>query len=175
MRSRSTISPKRLARSRNFCSSNEQRDASLSSLPSLQAAVKATAIAADDVDEKARFPSEAIELVKEQSPRQQTLAANDPFLSGQGTRTKSADRELKTDLIVRLYDDLDDGMAVVLGKLPLRALRARRSGRQLMTVKSRTACVGFGMERIVLGFIRSHGFEPAMWPTRVRTNLGETE
>ena len=37
--------------------------------------------------------------------------------NGQGPRTKSADRELKTELIVRLYDDLDDSMPVVLGKL----------------------------------------------------------
>lgn len=96
-----------------------------SSLPRLPAAVKATAIPADDVDEKARFPSEAIELVKEAKFEATDAAANDPFSlpSGQGTRTKSADRELKTGLIVRLYDDLDDGMAVVLGKLPLGALR----------------------------------------------------
>ena len=96
-----------------------------SSLPRLPAAVKATAIAADDVDEKARFPSEAIELVKEAKFEATDAAANDPFSlpSGQGTRTKSADRELKTGLIVRRYDDLDDGMAVVLGKLPLGALR----------------------------------------------------
>jgi hypothetical protein len=96
-----------------------------SSLPRLPAAVKATAIAADDVDEKARFPSEAIELVKEAKFEATDAAADDPFSlpSGQGTRTKSADRELKTGLIVRLYDDLDDGMAVVLGKLPLGALR----------------------------------------------------
>jgi hypothetical protein len=94
-----------------------------SSLPRLPAAVKATAIAADDVDEKARFPSGAIELVTKFEATD--AAANDPFSlpSGQGTRTKSADRELKTGLIVRLYDDLDDGMAVVLGKLPLGALR----------------------------------------------------
>jgi len=96
-----------------------------SSLPRLPAAVKATAIAADDVDEKARFPSEAIELVKEAKFEATDAAVNDPFSlpSGQGTRIKSADRELKTGLIVRLYDDLDDGMAVVLGKLPLGALR----------------------------------------------------
>ena len=31
-----------------------------------------------------------------------------------------------------------------------------------------SACVGFGIERIVLGLIRSHGFESAMWPTPVR-------
>ena len=38
-------------------------------------------------------------------------------------RSITTDRQLKTGLIVRLYDDLDDGMAVVLGKLPLGALR----------------------------------------------------
>ena len=65
------------------------------------------------------------ELVKEAKFEATDAAADDPFSlpSGQGTRTKSADRELKTGLIVRLYDDLDDGMAVVLGKLPLGALR----------------------------------------------------
>ena len=77
------------------------------------------------VDEKALFPSEAIELVTEAKFEATDAAANDPFSlrSGQGTRTKSADRELKTELIVRLYDDLDDSMPVVLGKLPLGALR----------------------------------------------------
>jgi hypothetical protein len=92
-----------------------------SSLPRLRVAVKATAIVADDVDEKARFPFEAIELVKEAKLESTDATANDSFLlpSGQGTRTKSADRELKAEVIVRRYDALDDGMAVVLGKLPL--------------------------------------------------------
>jgi hypothetical protein len=116
-----------------------------SSLPRLRVAIKATAIVADDVDEKVRFPSEAIELVKEAKFEATDATANDSFLlpGGQGTRTKSADPELKTEVIVRRYDDLDDGMAVVLGKLPLGALRgalrARRSGYELMTVKSRIA------------------------------------
>jgi hypothetical protein len=110
---------------RNVSSSALRQFLLCSSLPRLQAAVEATAIAADDVDEKARFPSEAIELVKETKFEATDAAANDPFSlpSGQGTRTKSADRELKTELIVRLYDDLDGGLAVVLGKLPLGALR----------------------------------------------------
>lgn len=148
------------------------RAASLSSLPGLQAAVKATATAADDVDEKARFPSEAIELVKEAKFEAPDAGANDPFSlpSGQDTRTKSADRELKTELIVRLYDDLDDGMAVVLGKLPLGAVRVttRSTSSDAFGLSTHdcevahSACVGFGMERIMLGLIRSHGFEPAM-------------
>jgi hypothetical protein len=93
------------------------------------------------VDEKARFPSEAIELVKEAKFEATDAAANDPFSlpSGQGTRTKSADRELKTELIVRLHDDLDGSMPVVLGKLPLGALRRGVRVVKLMTVKSRTA------------------------------------
>jgi hypothetical protein len=37
-----------------------------------------------------------------------------------------------------------------------------------------SACVGFGMERMVLDLIWSHGFESAMWLTRVRTNPGRT-
>ena len=89
----------------------------LGSLPRLQAAVEATAIVAADVP------------------------ATDPFSlpTGQGTRTKSEDRELKTELILRVRDDLDDGMAVVLGKLPLGAPRRGRRGRQLVTVKLRKA------------------------------------
>jgi hypothetical protein len=77
-------------------------------------------------------------FVKEAKFEATDATANDsfPLPSGQGTRTKSADRELKTELIVRRYDDLDDGMAVVPDKLPLGALLARRSGCELMTVKS---------------------------------------
>lgn len=34
-----------------------------------------------------------------------------------------------------------------------------------------TACVGFGMERIVLGLLVTHGFDPTSWPAEVRKNL----
>lgn len=35
-----------------------------------------------------------------------------------------------------------------------------------------TACVGFGMERIVIGLFRHHGFNPQAWPMPVRGALG---
>jgi hypothetical protein len=60
-------------RSETYQSSALRQFLLCSSLPRLQAAVEATAIAADDVDEKARFPSEAIELVKETKFEAQTL------------------------------------------------------------------------------------------------------
>jgi seryl-tRNA synthetase len=35
-----------------------------------------------------------------------------------------------------------------------------------------TACLGFGMERIIIGLFKTHGFEPAKWPAEVRAQLG---
>ena len=34
-----------------------------------------------------------------------------------------------------------------------------------------TACLGFGLERIVMALFRHHGFDPVMWPAEVRHQL----
>ena len=34
-----------------------------------------------------------------------------------------------------------------------------------------TACLGFGLERVTLALIKTHGFDPATWPTPVRALL----
>ena len=34
-----------------------------------------------------------------------------------------------------------------------------------------TACLGFGLERIVMALLRTHGFDPAAWPAEVRQQL----
>jgi seryl-tRNA synthetase len=34
-----------------------------------------------------------------------------------------------------------------------------------------SACIGFGLERITLALLRTHGLDPADWPTTVRTRL----
>ena len=34
-----------------------------------------------------------------------------------------------------------------------------------------TACLGFGLERIVMALFKAHGFEPASWPADVRQQL----
>lgn len=34
-----------------------------------------------------------------------------------------------------------------------------------------TACLGFGLERVVMALFRTHGFEPAHWPREVRDRL----
>jgi seryl-tRNA synthetase len=34
-----------------------------------------------------------------------------------------------------------------------------------------TACLGFGLERITLALLRTHGLDPAGWPDPVRAEL----
>lgn len=34
-----------------------------------------------------------------------------------------------------------------------------------------TACLGFGLERIVIALFQTHGFDPASWPAQVRAQL----
>ena len=34
-----------------------------------------------------------------------------------------------------------------------------------------SACVGFGMERVVMALFKAHGFEPDKWPAQVRQQL----
>ena len=36
---------------------------------------------------------------------------------------------------------------------------------------AQTACLGFGMERVVMALFRTHGFVPAEWPRHVRERL----
>jgi seryl-tRNA synthetase len=38
-----------------------------------------------------------------------------------------------------------------------------------------TACLGFGLERVTLALIKTHGFDPLAWPTEVRALLWPTE
>jgi seryl-tRNA synthetase len=34
-----------------------------------------------------------------------------------------------------------------------------------------TACLGFGLERVVMALFRTHGYDPKSWPASVRARL----
>jgi seryl-tRNA synthetase len=34
-----------------------------------------------------------------------------------------------------------------------------------------TACLGFGLERVVMAIFRTHGLDPKAWPAQVRSRL----
>lgn len=102
------------------------------------------------------------------------VIANDPFF-GRAGRMLSAnqrDENLKTELVVRLYDDLDEGTAVV----SCNCHRDHFGANFVITTSAgevaHSACVGFGMERIALGMLRAHGYEPRRWPAQIRGRMG---
>jgi seryl-tRNA synthetase len=102
------------------------------------------------------------------------IPANDPFFGRAGKLMAALQRddELKTELVVRLYHDLDDGTAVVSANYH-RDFFGEAFGLSTAAGEvAHSACVAFGMERIALALVRSHGFDPASWPPDVQASMG---
>lgn len=78
---------------------------------------------------------------------------------------------LKTELVVRIYGDLDDGTAVV----SCNCHREHFGENFAITTPdgeyAHSACVGFGMERIALALLSTHGLDVSEWPSEVRVRL----
>ncbi|MDR3659066.1 MAG: amino acid--[acyl-carrier-protein] ligase [Mycobacterium sp.] len=101
-------------------------------------------------------------------------AANDPFFGrvGKVLAANQRDEELKTELLVRLYGDLHEGTAVVSANCHRDHFGESFSLRTADGAVAHTACVGFGMERIALVLLNTHGLDPVSWPAEVRTAMG---
>jgi seryl-tRNA synthetase len=100
--------------------------------------------------------------------------ANDPFFGrvGKMLAANQLEEELKTELIVRLYGDLDDGTAIVSSNCHRDHFGATFGIATADGAVAHSACVGFGMERIALAMLRTHGIDSASWPAELRTTLG---
>lgn len=101
-------------------------------------------------------------------------AANDPFFGrvGKMLAANQRDEELKTELLVRLYGDLHEGTAVVSANCHRDHFGETFALRTADGEVAHSACVGFGMERIALGLLRTHGLETDSWPAAVRSAMG---
>lgn len=95
--------------------------------------------------------------------------ANDPFFGrvGKMLAANQRDDDLKFELLVRIYGDLDDGTAIVSANC-----HRDHFGHTFDLVTedgavAHSACVGFGMERIALAMFSRHGLDPASWPENV--------
>ena len=100
--------------------------------------------------------------------------ANDPFFgrAGRMLAANQRDENLKTELLVRLYDDLDDGTAVVSANCHRDHFGETFGLSTADGAVAHSACVGFGMERIALALLKTHGLRPDSWPIVVREVLG---
>ena len=101
------------------------------------------------------------------------VAANDPFFgrAGKMLAANQRDDELKTELTVRLYGDLDEGTALVSANCHREHFGETFGLRTADGAVAHSACVGFGMERIALALIRTHGFEPDSWSAELLSTL----
>lgn len=98
------------------------------------------------------------------------VIANDPFFGRAGRMLAANQRNenLKTELVVRLYDDLDEGTAVVSCNCHRDHFGQTFDIRTADGNEAHSACVGFGMERIALAMVRTHGLDTSQWPASLR-------
>lgn len=101
-------------------------------------------------------------------------AANDPFFgrAGRMLAANQRDEDLKTELLVRLYGDLDEGTAVVSTNCHRDHFGVTFGLSTPDGAEAHSACVGFGMERIALALLKTHGLQTDSWPPAVRQLLG---
>lgn len=101
------------------------------------------------------------------------VAANDPFFGRAGRMLAANQREenLKTELVVDLYGGLGEPTAVVSANCHQEHFGENFAITTADGAVAHSACVGFGMERIALALLRTHGLEIGDWPAAVRTAL----
>ncbi|WP_349899563.1 amino acid--[acyl-carrier-protein] ligase [Parafrigoribacterium soli] len=101
------------------------------------------------------------------------VPANDPFFGRTGrflARNQLAD-EAKLEVVVKIYGDLDEGTAVASGNQHGDHFGAAFSIQTSDGSVAHSSCLGWGLERIVLALLRTHGTDLATWPDAVRSEL----
>lgn len=102
------------------------------------------------------------------------VIANDPFFGRAGRMLAVNQREenLKTELVVRLYGDHDEGTAIVSSNNHLDHFGQTFGIKTSDGDVAHSSCVGFGMERIALALLRTHGLNVSGWPVEIRGRMG---
>jgi len=100
------------------------------------------------------------------------IAATDPFF-GRGGRMLAAsqrDQELKFEVVVPVLSE-EAPTAVCSFNYHQEHFGKAFSIRTFDGAIAHTACLGFGMERVVMALFKTHGFQPREWPEAVRRRL----
>jgi seryl-tRNA synthetase len=97
--------------------------------------------------------------------------ANDPFFgrSGQLLAASQREQELKYELVVPIASAEPTAL---LSLNYHQDLFGSLYGIRIAGEAAHTGCVGFGMERVALALLKTHGLEPESWPRDVKEALG---
>jgi seryl-tRNA synthetase len=98
--------------------------------------------------------------------------ASDPFFgrAGKMMAAQQADQRLKFEILVPVIS-LDKPTAVCSFNWHQDHFSALFGIRSADNATAHTACLGFGLERVTLALLKTHGFDPAQWPADVRAQL----
>ncbi len=99
-------------------------------------------------------------------------AANDPFFGRAGRMMASSQRELQLKFELLVPIECVDGSTACMSFNYHQDHFASLWGIELVSGEAaHTACVGFGMERLVLALFKHHGIDIGEWPPSVRAAL----
>ena len=98
--------------------------------------------------------------------------ASDPFFgrSGKLLAVNQKEQKLKFEVLVPVISE-SDPTAVCSFNFHQEHFGSTFAIRTTDGQTANTACLGFGLERIVMALFRTHGFVPADWPAEVRKQI----
>ncbi len=98
--------------------------------------------------------------------------ANDPFFgrSGRMLAASQRDQRLKFEIVVPVIS-AEHPTAICSFNWHQEHFTATFAVRGHDGATAHTACLGFGLERVTLALIKTHGFDLARWPAEVREQL----
>jgi len=98
--------------------------------------------------------------------------ASDPFFgrSGKLLAVNQKEQKLKFEVLVPVISE-SDPTAVCSFNFHQEHFGSTFEIRTADGQTANTACLGFGLERIVMALFRTHGFDPAVWPAEVRKKI----
>ncbi|MDZ7931685.1 MAG: amino acid--[acyl-carrier-protein] ligase [Rhodococcus sp. (in: high G+C Gram-positive bacteria)] len=124
----------------------------------------------DAIAHRERWVPRGLQVLADLGLEAEAIIANDPFFGRAGRMLAANQRNenLKTELVVKLYGDLDEGTAVVSCNCHRDHFGHTFGIETVDGEPAHSACVGFGMERIALAMLRTHGLDRSSWPAALR-------
>ena len=100
------------------------------------------------------------------------VVANDPFFGrgGKMMATSQREQDLKFELVVPITSS-EKPTAIFSSNYHMDHFAHEFDIKTSDGNCAHTACVGFGLERITLALLKTHGFDPDQWPSEVRSTL----
>lgn len=114
---------------------------------------------------------QSLELLRGLGLDAEVVVANDPFFGRGGRLAAATQREqtLKFEIVVSIAGE--EPTAISSSNLHLDYFGQAFGIRTPDGSAAHTACVGFGLERVTLALIKTHGTDPYAWPEGVRQQL----